>query len=214
LASNWLEYQYGWKPLLSDLYEATVKYYGNPRPKVFRAASAGEMEIFSPATTNFVGYTRTSPTYKKVKVKVVVEFTINDTSLATLSEWGIVDPLALAWELTPYSFVVDWFSSIGDYLSTLNLSGITFTRGYWDVHKDYSISVTCTPKFLLGAGLGKLQGLPPGTYGISGAFTSRAYSFKRELMSDFPMGQIYLKSNPFSTEHVANAIALLRQLFK
>ena len=34
------------------------------------------------------------------------------------------NPAVLAWEALPYSFVVDWFIPIGDYLNeTLNLSG-------------------------------------------------------------------------------------------
>jgi hypothetical protein len=30
---------------------------------------------------------------------------------------GLADPLSVAWELTPWSFVVDWFLPVGDYLN-------------------------------------------------------------------------------------------------
>jgi hypothetical protein len=33
---------------------------------------------------------------------------------------GLTDPLSVAWELIPYSFVVDWFVPIGTYLDNLN----------------------------------------------------------------------------------------------
>jgi len=32
---------------------------------------------------------------------------------------GLTDPLTAIWELTPYSFVVDWFIPIGDYLQNV-----------------------------------------------------------------------------------------------
>jgi len=33
---------------------------------------------------------------------------------------GLTDPLSVLWEITPYSFVVDWFIPIGTYLENLN----------------------------------------------------------------------------------------------
>jgi hypothetical protein len=42
---------------------------------------------------------------------------------------GLLDPLSVVWENIPYSFVVDWFIPIGDYLSMLNQ--IPFLNGRW-----------------------------------------------------------------------------------
>jgi hypothetical protein len=40
---------------------------------------------------------------------------------------GLLDPLSVAWELLPWSFVIDWFIPIGAYLDVLN--GIPALKG-------------------------------------------------------------------------------------
>jgi len=53
-----------------------------------------------------------------------------------LSQLGLVNPASLAWELVPFSFVVDWFANVGDFLAsftdtvgcTLSNTAVTTTR--------------------------------------------------------------------------------------
>jgi hypothetical protein len=37
----------------------------------------------------------------------------------TLAKWSSLNPYSLAWELMPYSFVIDWFLDIGSYMRNL-----------------------------------------------------------------------------------------------
>lgn len=48
-----------------------------------------------------------------------------------IQQLGLDDPLGLIWELTPYSFVVDWFLPVGQWLSSFrSIKGLTFQGGY------------------------------------------------------------------------------------
>ena len=44
-------------------------------------------------------------------------------------------------------------------------------------------------------------------------FTGKIYSISRDVLYDYPMVLPYVK-NPFSTSHLINAVALVRNLFK
>lgn len=46
---------------------------------------------------------------------------------------GFTNPAAVLWEATPFSFVVDWFLPIGDYLKTLDgstLNGLLLCKDF------------------------------------------------------------------------------------
>ena len=50
-----------------------------------------------------------------------------------MARWTSLNPVSIAWELTPYSFVVDWFYDLGGYLRNLEtglLYNTRFKSGY------------------------------------------------------------------------------------
>lgn len=116
VSGRWLELQYGWLPLLSDVHEAARAYEAiTNKPRVSRVTST--------LTRRGTGEFSNSPTLYTCKgdlvekVKIIYEMT-EDISVAR--SLGLTDPLQVAWELIPYSFVVDWFVPIGSYLENLN----------------------------------------------------------------------------------------------
>lgn len=213
LASNWLEYQYGWKPLLGDVYQATLKYFGNPRPKVFWVSSSDGRARYTELNLDYTGYTYKNTDIASTRVRGVVFYEVTSSNLATLSEYGVFDPLLLAWELLPYSFVADWFTNVGGYLQGLNLSGLTFHKGYWNVHKKREYSTSTSAKFAFSVPRPPPYEFPPGTPGYNGAITTKLHQFERIKMSSFPSGYLILKENPLTEVRVANALSLLRVAF-
>lgn len=122
IAGRWLELQYGWGPLLSDVYNAQVafaKLANEPRVWEFRVTqSSGKRatsRIESPGSAQweitYTGQTRTIGT-------IIYRCT---EQLSVARSLGLTDPVAVAWELVPYSFVFDWFLPIGSYLENLNV---------------------------------------------------------------------------------------------
>lgn len=116
VAGRWLELQYGWLPLLSDVYESSKAYEAlskQPRKELVTVSY----------TRRFVHNASSSPINYSCEgnamsgMKIYYEMTEQMSAARSL---GLVDPLTVAWELLPYSFVVDWFIPIGTYLENLN----------------------------------------------------------------------------------------------
>jgi hypothetical protein len=112
LSGRWLETQYAFMPLISQSYEAAkaLEVLTGPRVLRFRVSSAVKRKtLVYPSTGPYVNLAHW--TYSQVLLCELYE----DLSLAR--SLGLLDPLTVAWELVPYSFVVDWFLPIGSYLS-------------------------------------------------------------------------------------------------
>lgn len=114
-AKTWLEIQYGWKPMISDIYSA-LEVLERPYPSVKVTGSAKvpferseNLPLGRPGKTSYVhkGYFICRKT-----AYVAVE---NDL-LFSLNQAGVLNPVSLGWEMIPYSFVADWFIPIGDWL--------------------------------------------------------------------------------------------------
>lgn len=116
LASRWLEMQYGWRPLVNDVYEGFKAYHAitsKPRVTTVRASN------FKATSTQ----SSDSPdTYSANGTRKYTKTIIYEASedLSVPRQIGLTNPLSVAWELLPYSFVVDWFIPIGTYLDVLS----------------------------------------------------------------------------------------------
>lgn len=130
VATTHLAVQYGIKPVVSDLHAAVTsldQIIG--KDYIHRVKSThSEYKFLEHAGINWkVHYTNRRVSYVKVKANA------RDLDLGSPLEW--------AWELTPFSFVVDWFFPIGDYIAAsfadrgLQYLGGTLTRKqsarYW-----------------------------------------------------------------------------------
>lgn len=128
-ASNaWLQLQYGWVPLLSDAESAAkalASYVDDERHKTLTVRCAQKRDQYRTATFPFAGQPcGNGELYFDVKdsdsVRYLVHYRVNE-DLRALGQLGILNPLAVVWELVPFSFVADWFIPIGDYISALDV---------------------------------------------------------------------------------------------
>lgn len=131
LSSGWLAYTYGWRPLMNDIYEATHFHY-----RLFNEMSTRgrNKEAYDVSSNTDFDWWRMA-TYKTIEERVEYGLTvgITDSTTYNLARITSLNPLAVAWELMPLSFVVDWFWDLGTYLSNMEASlgmGLTFKRGY------------------------------------------------------------------------------------
>lgn len=115
--SLWLEYTYGWRPLVTDIYSAAIAVHTiTQQPAVRRVAAKPLIKNQAVDRPNNNG-----PFYdhrvQQVGYKIVGYFSHNPAPSYVL---GLTDPLSIAWELVPFSFVADWVLPIGNYLQALN----------------------------------------------------------------------------------------------
>lgn len=208
VSRDWLALQYGWKPLLSDVYGsaeelAATMNYRPPAKQVRASASAkDEKPFFQGTTSNF-------PAIKGVRrlqtsTRGVINYRLSPS--ATAVSLGFSNPLAVAWELVPYSFVADWFIGVGGFLNRLDYAlGVDFVSG-WITHKTTGSWDISTVSGTYSGG-GATQTWSGGNYFAS------VEALVRIPFSSFPSVSLPNWKDPLSLTHASNAIALLRTAF-
>lgn len=201
-SQRWLELQYGWRPLLGDIFGAVEAYHKVRQRKAIQVVTkkgGRENETFVYDNK----YSPENPTYLTsrctIEVKYVCAFSLSNDVNKSLSELGITNPLLIAWELTPWSFVADWFLPIGNYISQLDATlGATFEYGSVTTHTTSSIE--------------KLTAyLPSSSYIFRFGYKTERTSYVstvRSKMGGFPRPVFPDFKDPFSKLHFANAVAL------
>lgn len=126
-SSLWLEYTYGWSPLLSTIYD-TAKLMGriddSRSPQLFRAKGTDIKEFSGltggkslPGVGTVRGrYAARCTSYASVYALMDLS---NKTKAQKAAEYTSLNPVSIAWELQPYSFVIDWFADISGYLRSM-----------------------------------------------------------------------------------------------
>lgn len=196
-ADRWLELQFGWQPLISDVYsgyEVATRVVKTKRLALRATANAYE-------STELPYGSSMSSKYKvlgkaKVSSNCTLWYEIEDPNLAWAASLGLLNPALLAWEAVPFSFVIDWFLPVGNFLQCLSTPlGVKFLSG-------------TTTNLTEGFGIV----MRPGDL----AYSSQDFSYRmydRDTLSSFPLAWPFLKS-PFSTTHVLDALALLTNFRK
>lgn len=133
VANYWLQYQYGLKPLISDIYGVAESMTKKLQEGVLMSVSAQRASRKEKTTNYFVSGTpveRFGAAESQIHGKAY--YTIRDANLKGLTAYGILNPLHLGWELIPFSFVVDWLIPVGSYLSSLDaLNGTSAITTYY-----------------------------------------------------------------------------------
>lgn len=199
-ANAWLEYQYAWKPLFQDIHGAVDDLtQGLPKRGAYfsvvrnvrKDASSGDV-VVNPR------YTVTGSGSYSIRCKVYAR--MGNEQLANLSTMGLVNPLAVAWELMPYSFVVDWVLPVGNVLNAITAPMGLIPLGHTIAHR-----VTADWSFKTDVPEGWAGSLTPASRSIK--------AFHRTAGSGFPLPRLYWKS-PWSGSHVTSALSLLTNLAK
>jgi len=126
LSGLWLEYSFGWVPLISDtrnIIEAVTKsnYYRGDSVAFKAVGYSGESISHENGSmiTPPIEYTWTTKTEAWVNIYGRVGVTMQTTDILSKEYWGfsLSSFLPTVWELTPYSFLVDYFSNVGDIVN-------------------------------------------------------------------------------------------------
>jgi len=135
-SANFLEYSFGWAPLVGDIAKA-VDIFSDPYVgQVNVTARAALRDKYVNSVNTYYPWApvidAASHNYSVVvKCKANVRVVNPNANLA--AQMGFVNPLAVAWELVPFSFVVDYFVNVQGYLENftslygLELSSVSST---------------------------------------------------------------------------------------
>lgn len=219
LASQYLAYVYGWVPLLKDIHGVMSFLKDEGSNKAFllygkgSSAQQGTTSVVRQNDPSGSCWTDIGPLTEEAKVRCNIWARIDPqhTGLRALNQLGLLNPLSLMWELTPWSFVVDWMLPIGSVLQALTApAGLLFVDGSLSVratsvgpwsHHNYSVDDNTITSSINGDGILKFD------------------MYKRETLGTWPMPGLWINYSPFAGEHndrplkaVALAVLALNKL--
>jgi len=207
-----LEIQYGWRPLLQDLYGSAEQIAQQDlheiRSRVSKGASASGSVPYSWSTDLEQGVLSRNWKYSE---KYVLYFATPSVDLHTLTQLGITNPATVLWELTPWSFVVDWFLPIGNWINSWDATtGLVFEKGSKTTAFEFNTVNTASGKSWQ-------SGDAWGTYvnhTLRATANGKYVEIVRTSLPGWPSSSIPYLKNPVSNTHVLNAMALLITTFK
>lgn len=207
----WLHAQYVWKPLCSDIYAVVQAASGTMTRKGIRVkAQSTQTGSADAQTLSYGGYSFGKVPSRGVishRIKMEASFVVNP-SFDLLAQLTSLDPAVIAWNMLPYSFVVDWFYNVGGYLGQLESAAL-----YKSAFRTQRSYVTYSEKTELAIShYGSAIGYPT----INGQFSS---TFVRKGMNRVPLGSIPLPLPPslkvdLGSGTMLNAAALLASKLK
>jgi len=213
IANGWIKAQYGVRPLLQDIVGAaeSLAELLNKKPDVQRVVvhKAITRSLNQTSTVNFDfprQVTQIATTEYHIKYGVYFTQDLNVSSLPV--QLGLTNPASILWELTPWSFVIDWFLPIGNWLSAWDATvGISFRSGF---RTTFAISRSRMEFHANNVRWGTTQTV----IRSDGLSYRQKIECNRTLLTSFPLPGLPAFKNPFSITHMANALSLLRQQFR
>lgn len=205
-ARAWLELQYGWLPLLSDIYEGAKLIESELKKPGFhftvtRRGQTGLLVRKPPISSSTWPLSWSIDTSGEAKVEAKMRCRIDNPNIALLSGLGLLNPLSLAWNLLPFSFVIDWFAPVGTMLKAFGAPlGLTFLNGYMSTVCYGRMTAVATPP----------GGSPPTRYfGGSSATEEQFGCMDRVPYSTWPALLPYISFPISSEQRAASASSLL-----
>jgi hypothetical protein len=204
ISSAWLEFQYGWRPLVDDIYGSLDEATNLILNEIERVKARSQDTVTYSSNVSVptpVGVFNGRPVHKGLHV---CEFGLRfKTKGHNLDRWISLNPITIAWELIPYSFIVDWFFNVGGYIRDLETSllyGNSFVDGY-------CTQGTFTDSTYKGS-FGNAE-----TIGVASSSLKYRY-LNRVKLSSYPCPRLPSFKVDLGSQRLLNAAALLGVLLK
>lgn len=162
-SSLWLEVQYGWRPLIYDL-KGHIDAFERNDYRFWRKSYGSEMETgryqnsgqwtYSPTAGARSGFTwsDTHQQVNKVRCGIYYIDTLDyERRVASNLGLDLWSSPQVMWEVTPFSFVVDWFVNVGDWLAAIKPTPGVNTLAEWTTVEQWSVATrTITGQISVG----------------------------------------------------------------
>lgn len=205
VTQQWLALQYGWTPLMLDVLgsakalaeRALVDYDVRVASQI--GGTRNSSQIIDRANFRFEETTKGLCSYR-----VALNYSPLPSLIRKFSSLGLTNPAEILWELVPFSFVVDWFTPVGSWLSSLDAAaGWSYKSGTLTRLSECKVRQVFVPTKI------------PGTTRSGQAILQQERRvIQRTVYASSPIvGRPGMK-DPRSLKHMANAMALLVSVFE
>lgn len=131
LAEGYLAYHYGYSPTIADVQEARTQaeiVYNrmSTHAKTLPRVLYGKFFYRFPNNIQLKGYEGDFTVTVRSKVSLNPSNSALLAWVLTLDQVGMLPTLTRAWDLVKFSFVLDWFTSLGDRLQDVDSNAIRF----------------------------------------------------------------------------------------
>lgn len=126
LSNAWLQFQYGWRPIVNDIFTTTEMLLDRGVGGFVRrvtAKSAQEDKTFFRAGSSPIVNMSSERYTIGAKCSIIGEFVTPPMGYNAAS-FTSLNPVSIAWEILPYSFVVDWLLDVGGYLRNVESAAL------------------------------------------------------------------------------------------
>lgn len=135
--NNWLAYRYGWLPLVMSA-NALAETAVSPLPDYYNCRASGSAPLETDVVVTSNQYVQHIIAFRKTRCVIKGQVRVSNPDLANFNQYGLLNVAQAGWELIPFSFVIDWFTNIGNLLEDItSFTGLSLT----DVNVTYHESV-------------------------------------------------------------------------
>lgn len=207
LSSGWLEIQYGWLPLCSDIVGMAETLAQSQIREIRNRVAARDFRTQSRKTSFVSTFSYSDDEFTRYEVSYVLYYATENLALQSLSKAGIANIATVVWEVTPWSFVVDWALPIGSWIQALGASlGYSLEKGCKTIYEKRTVTRTS-----FASNVPYASGTIRNARGIA---AQEIVNVDRYKLLTFPSLPFPSFENPYSFVRALNAIALLSQTLK
>lgn len=204
IASAYLEVIFGWQPLLADIHASMHSVVQKAIPS-FGVGSRSTVEFtYSHALYHPTGAPRSVVNASgNVRVSINTLVSVSNPNLWLASRMGIINPAVVAWDLVPWSFVINMFANVNQLLNQYtDYAGLSF--GNLSTTTTTSMSGSCDAA---------------NTYPVShpffgGGISTAQQNFKSRGVGSMPAPSLVCRVPDLNPELAATAVSLLVQRSK
>lgn len=207
IGNAWLGYTYGWRPLLQTIY-GLCTFVRSTKQEITVKQRSQRKGILDKAGGGGVNPPWKFRTICSQRYEIGITYQIAEPNLFDLTRLTTLNPLAIAWEVLPYSFVIDWFLDVGGYLQAWEQSlfrGLTFVRGY-KTNTTQSVTVGSYRGFYTPVGFNR------GPFWVDAEWTRIQRDLSRSKLLDPPKVNLPSFDVKLGWQRMTSAAALLQQI--
>lgn len=203
----WLQAQYGWLPLAGSIYSGCDEIFRQQTNNWARLRSrSSDQEVLQEKVTLDDGTVLNYLILNYAQVEFKVGYRLGGFSLPN---WTSLNPVSIAWELMPFSFVIDWVYNVGSYVRSMEsalMSGKSFTGGYVTIVRSQQCSIQKN-----------FAGVRPGSPSsirsfLTGSGSSRRVEYSRTVLYSPPLPRPPIVKVDLGWRRLISGAALLEQL--